>query len=132
MEVIMNTLKKRTFRTLLTGTYLFSLLAVPFSLTAHHAPVDTTWHAVQENGRQTFKNIWGAVANLASYVPGACKQITHETKILSAALKECPLATAVVLSAATYSAWKTYSWLKGNGYLNKAQYKVNIHGLGYF
>lgn len=117
----MNTLKKRAYHTLLTGIYMVSLCTGPAFLKAEDVPVavvDTTWQAVQENSSATVQNIWGAVTNLASYIPGTCKQITYETKVLSQAFTQCPLATAVVLSAATYGAWKTYNWLKGNAKVN--------------
>lgn len=78
------------------------------------APVvaQSVWGAVRDNTKEIANNVIGAGANVASYVPYALRQITHEVKTLTNALQDMPIVTTALIVAAGYGCWKAYCWFK--------------------
>ena len=68
---------------------------------------DSAWRAVGSNMKIIATNIWEAAKLVGSFVPGALKQFTHETGLITGAVKKCPIISAALV---TFAAYKAYTW----------------------
>lgn len=85
--------------------------AAPIVIAAAPVVAQSVWEGVRENSKEIASNLVQAGANVASYVPYALRQITHEAKVLTNALKDMPITSTALIVAAVYGCWKAYTWL---------------------
>lgn len=126
-EVIMNNSVKRTLSIVLGFLTVVAPLSVRASEPAQEAAkevVQSVWQSVQENARGTLVNLWDAGCNVFSFVPYVLKQVTAETKTLSNALKDCPLASTAVVCGAAFGLYKTYKWFQESNVSNVLRERV--------
>jgi len=68
---------------------------------------DSAWRAIGSNMTVIASNLWEATKLVGSFVPGALKQFTHETGLITGAIKKCPIVSAALV---TFAAYKAYNW----------------------
>ena len=97
-------------------------LAVPAAQEAAKVACGTVWPAIANNMKVIGINLWEMTKLVGSFLPGALKQVTDETGLITGAIKKCPIVSAAIV---TYAAYKTYTWYYADYYnqQNNGQYR---------